>query len=117
LSRNTISTSRYCKPYPDDMTDTPNAAREAAREVAESLCLAIVNDVELAAEVWDTLAPVLRMLTVLAHRELLTRRTVSGTTFMEEWPDSLTRERSPQEIERMVRNVVRDYVSESLGLQ
>jgi hypothetical protein len=79
------------------------------------MCLAVINDVELAEQMWPDLPPVLQMLTVLRHRELLTRKTISGNTLMDSWPDSLTRERTDEDIERMLRGVVHDYVVE-LGL-
>jgi hypothetical protein len=90
---------------------------EAAREATEALALAVVADVELAEQMWPDLPPVLQMLTVLAHRELLTRKTVTGATLMDTWPDSFTRERTDEEIDRMVRAVVHDYAGELLGLK
>jgi hypothetical protein len=77
----------------------------------------VIADVELAEQVWDTLPPVMQMLTVLSHRELLTRKTITGNTLMDTWPDSFTRERTDEEIDRMVRDVVHDYVQELLGLE
>jgi hypothetical protein len=91
---------------------TPN---DTARDATEALCLAVIADVELAEQMWPDLPPVMQMLVVLAHRELLTRKTVTGNTLMDTWPDSFTRERTAEETEVMIRGVVRDYVEE-LGL-
>jgi hypothetical protein len=88
---------------------------EAAAEVTEALCLAVIADVELAKEVWDTLPPVMHYLVVMAHRELLTVKTISGTTLMDVLPEGVTRERTDEDIQRIIRAVVRDYVTE-LGL-
>jgi hypothetical protein len=46
---------------------------ETARDATEAMYLCIVNDVELAEAMWDELPGVLRLLTVLAHRELTQR--------------------------------------------
>jgi hypothetical protein len=94
-----------------------NTPSEAAAEAMEALCLAVIADVELAEEVWDTLPPVMHYLVVMRHRELLTRPTASGNTLMDVLPDGITRERTGEEIDRIIRGVVRDYVEESLGLQ
>jgi hypothetical protein len=97
------------------MTDTPNPAQEAAREATEAMCLAVIADVELAEQMWPDLPPVMQMLVVLAHRELMTRKTVTGRTLMDTWPDSFTREMTDEEIDRMVRGVVHDYVYPELS--
>jgi hypothetical protein len=93
----------------DDMSS------EAAREAAESMCLAVIADVELAEQVWDTLPPVMMYLVVMRHRELLTRKTITGRTLMDVLPESLTREITDEDTQRIIRSVVRDYVVE-LGL-
>jgi hypothetical protein len=90
---------------------------ETAAEAMEALCLAVIADVKLAEEVWDTLPPVMHYLVVMAHRELLTRKTITGSTLMETLPEGITRERTDEDIQRIIRGVVRDYVEESLGLQ
>ncbi len=90
---------------------------ETAAEAMEALCLAVIADVELAEEVWDSLPPVMHYLVVMAHRELLTRPTASGTTLMDVLPEGITREVTDEELDRTIRGVVRDYVEESLGLQ
>jgi hypothetical protein len=75
-------------------------------DVLEDLCLAVVNDVALAEQVWDEIPPVLRILTVLRHRELTDKL----------WhviPDSIkcaTIVADDDEIDAMVRQVIHDYV-------
>ncbi|MGO9154792.1 hypothetical protein [Mycobacterium sp.] len=94
----------------------PNMPSETAREATEALCLAVIADVELAEQVWDTLPPVMHYLVVMAHRELLTRKTDSGSTWMDVLPDWLTRERTDEDVQRIIGGVVHDYAAELLGL-
>ena len=60
---------------------------ETAREATEALCLAVIADVELAEQVSDTLPPVMHYLVVMAHPELLTRKTITGRTLMDVLPE------------------------------
>jgi hypothetical protein len=97
------------------MSDTNSS--ETAAEAMEALCLAVIADVELAEQVWDSLPPVMHYLVVMAHPELLTRKTITGRTLMDVLPESLTCERTDEDTQRIIRSVVHDYVEESLGLQ
>jgi hypothetical protein len=98
------------------MVDSPNTPSDTAREATEALCLAVIADVELAEQVWDSLRPVMHYLVVMRHRELLTRRTATGNTLMDVLPEGITRERTGEEVERIIRGVVHDYAQELLGL-
>ncbi len=91
-------------------SNTPSS--ETAAEAMESLCLAVIADVELAEEVWDSLPLVMHYLVVMAHRELLTRPTASGRTLMDVLHPAITREMADEELDRTIRTVVRGYVQE-----
>jgi hypothetical protein len=93
-----------------------NMPSGAAAEATEALCLAVIADVELAEQVWDTLPPVMHYLVVMAHPELLTRKTITGRTLMDVLPEGLTCERTDEDTQRIIRSVVHDYAQELLGL-
>jgi hypothetical protein len=84
---------------------------ETARDGMKAMYLSVVNDVELAEECWEELPDVLRLLTVLRHRELTQR-------FWHNLSDSMKCfciAADDETLAAMAKTVIHDYVYPELS--